>query len=754
MKTLIQPIATPLTLAYAPDSQSVDENPPAFTWLPAGNSELQYVLRIESTTLPSPLLFSGIRQNFFRPDSLLQPGDYRWQYARWDDKQQCIDSEWSPLRYFTLPAGLPAVPALQHQQRYAHCNMAHPRLWLDPTALEAFSTQVAEQPAFCQWQDFVTQSVLPWLTHPLISEPEPYPQNQRTATLWRKMYIDCQEVLYAIRHLSIAGRVLHNEEMLACAQRWLLHVAAWHCDGPTSRDYNDEAAFRVLAALAWGYDWLHERLSVTERAEVRQALTKRLYQVVNHINQQAKIHHFPYESHGVRAISSAIVPGAIALLGEVEEAEKWLDAAINYYEGVYPPWGGNDGGWAEGTHYWMTAMAYFTEAANLLKAFTGHDLYRRPFFMRTGDFPLYTKAPSTRRASFGDDSTLGDLPCLKLGYLLRQFAGVTGNPYYQWYFEEICRNDPGTERAFYNYGWWDFNFDTLQYLHDYPQITAQPPTDLPPLRYFPHVGWAAIQIAPHDPHHHIQLVAKSSAYGSLSHSHADQNAFLLHAYGEDLAIQSGDYGSFGSSMHLNWRRQTRSKNVLLIDGQGQYGGRDAAACIQASGKLTAREDATGTLIVEMDATAAYRPQVPTLLNYQREIHCVQQRYFIVVDRLQLAQESDFEWLLHTLSPCTLTGQHFHYQGTRANLSSEFIYCSSGSLALTNHRSFSGVAEEETQKITPQWYMAARSQRSKHHTLVTLLIPSPQAECYAVVSRIEEGHIVFTTETEAAYCLPL
>ena len=146
---------------------------------------------------------------------------------------------------------------------------------------------------------------------------------------------------------------------------------------------------------------------------------------------------------------------------------------------VYSPWGDSDGGWAEGPHYWMTGMAYLIDAANMLKAFAGIDLYKRPFFQNTGDFPLYTKAPDTRRATFGDDSTMGDLPCLKIGYNLRQFAGVTGNGAYTWYLDEVKRNDPGTELAFYNYGWWDLNFDELVYLHDFGAVTATSPSDLP-----------------------------------------------------------------------------------------------------------------------------------------------------------------------------------------------------------------------------------------------------------------------------------
>lgn len=94
----------------------------------------------------------------------------------------------------------------------------------------------------------------------------------------------------------------------------------------------------------------------------------------------------------------------------------------------------------------MTGMAYLTEAANLLKAFTDLNIYVHPFLQKTGDISLYTKARDTRWATFGDDATMGDLPCLKIGYNLRQYSGVTGNGAYQWYHDEIKRNDPGTRK--------------------------------------------------------------------------------------------------------------------------------------------------------------------------------------------------------------------------------------------------------------------------------------------------------------------
>ena len=143
-------------------------------------------------------------------------------------------------------------------------------------------------------------------------------------------------------------------------------------------------AYRVTNALAWGYDWLYDQLSDDERRLVRDALHERTRDIAEHAILNAKIHLFPYDSHAVRSVSLTLVPACIALLGEDEgengsgEARDWLNYCIEFLATVYSPWGDADGGWAEGTNYWMMGMAYLIEAANRLKSFAGIDLYQRP----------------------------------------------------------------------------------------------------------------------------------------------------------------------------------------------------------------------------------------------------------------------------------------------------------------------------------------------------------------------------------------
>lgn len=727
-KPLYQPHSSILTVQYEPNASTVlTENPPRFTWMAAQLEGGRYMLQISRTSSfagGETLEYGPIPYNLFTPDRVFEPGEYFWRYALLTEDGL---TEWSEVRSFTVPADLPETPLASREQRYGRVSAQHPRLWLQAAELAAFKAEVRRDPGYCGWNDFYEKSVLPWTRRPLIPEPAPYPENKRVAKLWRQMYIDCQEVLYAIRHMAIAGVVLEDRELLAKAKEWLLHAARWNTEGTTCRDYNDEAAFRIAGALAWGYDWLYGELTDEERSEVRRALLRRTEQVAFHVIERSKIHQVPYDSHAVRSLSSVLVPCCIAMFGEEEKAREWLDYTLEYFSAVYSPWGGSDGGWAEGPMYWTTGMAFVTEAANLLRKFNGFDLYKRPFFQKTGDFPLYAFSPDTLRASFCDQSTLGDPVSLKTGYNMRQFAGITGNPYYQWYFEQVKKIDTDSEMKFYNYGWWDFRFDEMMYRFDYPAVTAAPPTDVEPVKWFRDIGWVAMHHRMDDPAEHIMLLAKSSRYGSISHSHGDQNAFLLHAYGEPLAIESGYYVAFNSTMHMNWRKQTRSKNVILIDGKGQYAGTNKVLNMAASGTVEHAEARPGLGYVRMNATAAYQEHVPYLKKYVREIYFFQNSYFVVLDLVDLDQPGRIDWQFHTLYPMTLKGQTFTVNGRKAELDGLFVYSSSGDVSLSQSDTFTGVDYSEIEGLPNHWHLTASTREARSHRLATLLVPRKKGE---------------------------
>ncbi|NWL88890.1 alginate lyase [Paenibacillus sp. 79R4] len=727
---LYQPLSGDLTVQYQPDEETeIYENPPRFTWIPAKLEEDRYMLEISAApdfSQEHTRSYGPVSYNFFTPDAALSPGDYYWRYALIESTGE--RSDWSQVRRFMVPVGLPETPLASRVDRYVQAQTAHPRLWLQAHQLEAFRERIEHNAADAGWSEFYERSVLPWVSRDLIAEPKPYPGNQRTAALWRQSYLDCQEVLYAIRHLSIAAVVLKDEELFDQAKRWLLHAASWDPDGPTSRDYNDEAAFRIAGALAWGYDWLFEELSEDERGLVRNQLLRRARQVAVHVIERSKIHHVPYDSHAVRSLSSVLIPCCIALLDDEPEVREWLDYTVEYYYTLFSPWGGKDGGWAEGPHYWTTGMAYLTEALDLLRNFTGLDVFRRPFFQRTGDFPLYCYSPVTStRASFGDNSSLGDGFIKKAGYNMRQYAGVTGNGWYQWYYEQLKDRNPEADKMFYNYGWWDFHFDELLYRYNYPIVQAVEPEGIEPVKWFRDIGWVALHHRMHNPEEQITLIAKSSRYGSVSHSHGDQGAFLLHAFGEPLAIESGYYIAFNSSMHVKWRRQTHSKNAILIDNQGQFADMNKPLNIAARGEVEDAFHHKDYCYVRMNPTPAYLEHVPYLKQYKREIYFVQNAYFVIVDSIDLEQPGRVEWLFHTLYEMELKGQAFHVHGCKADMEGRFVFSSAGDLTLTQSDEFTGVDSAEIEGLARHWHLRAETPPAASHRIATLLVPKRHSE---------------------------
>ncbi|SOH95252.1 Heparinase II/III-like protein [Monaibacterium marinum] len=738
---LDEPKTGRLTIQYGPDAQSdITENPPRFTWLPVIEDEAKYVLRISQDPGyddAATTYYTQIPLNFFTPDATIPAGVHHWSYAVCDPKSGAATTAWSQTRTFTIADDLPETPLPSRTDRFANTTRAHPRLWLTPDRLDGFRKDVKADPDHCTWATFYDKSVLPWMDRDIIPEPAGYPNHQRVAPIWRQTYIDCQELMYAIRHLAVGGQVTQDQAMLDRAKEWLLSAADWNPTGTTSRSYTDEWAFRVNLALAWGYDWLYDQMDEDERTRVRTALLARTRETADHIIKHANIHLFPFDSHAVRAVSAVLIPAAIALLDDEPEAAEWLHYSVEFLYTVYTPWGDKQGGWAEGPHYWMTGMAYLIDAANLLKGYSGLDLYQRPFFQKTGDMPLFTKSPDTRRATFGDDSTMGDLPAVKIGYNLRQYAGVTGNGAYQWYYDEIKRTNPGTEMAFYNWGWWDFNFDELVYRTDFPIIEAQPPADDDKLRWFQGIGWVAIQQQMQDPDNHIQFVMKSSPFGSISHSHGDQNAFCLAAFGEDLAIQSGHYVAFNSTMHQNWRRQTISKNAILIDGKGQYAGKDKARAMTSTGKIEIAEDRDDHIFIRGDATAAYRTLSPEITSVTREVYFVHDSYFVIVDAIDAETPVSVDWLFHANAPMTLGDTTFRYSGQKAGFYGQVLWSEAGNPLITQETGFAGVNPAEIEGLPVSTCLKATYPKAIRHRIATLIVPYPLSAPRRVFSFLDD-----------------
>jgi acetyl esterase/lipase len=158
------------------------------------------------------------------------------------------------------------------------------------------------------------------------------------------------------------------------------------------------------------------------------------------------------------------------------------------------------------------------------------------------------------------------------------------------------------------------------------------------------VGWVSLHSALGKPDDDIHITFKSSPYGSFSHSHADQNAFILNAFGESLAINSAYREFHRSPHHQQWTWQTKSKNALLIDGLGQKS-QDKSA----RGEITRFEVSDRAVWTTGDATAAYQTgqkDADRVQRVTRDLVFIDKRYVVLRDRVVLKTPGKFSWLLH------------------------------------------------------------------------------------------------------------
>lgn len=741
MKPLPEIEASLLTIKYAPDQTAITENPPRFTWVPSSDKDIPYKLQIsrnEDFPDEQTETMEGLPYNFCTLNHTLEPGTYYWRYS--------IDSQdytYSRSRSFVVDENLPKTPLIERETRYQQAEAGHPRLWLNQSGLKHFQEQVEQHGDYCGFRDFYERSVKKYIGKPFIQEPAPYPDHKRVVHLWRENYTICQEAMYYVRCLSVAGRILKDETLIAQAKDCLLQLAAWDVQGTTSREYNDECSFRVVYGLAFGYDWLYDYLTETERELVRSSLFARMKEVAEHVMIHSRIHFSLYDSHAVRSLSSVLTPCCIAMLGECEEAKDWLDYTIEYFSVIYTPWGGMDGGWAEGAMYWTTGMAYVIDAINLIKNYLGIDLYKRPFFQKTGDFPLYCNPADTYQTSFCDQSNLGRYPGHKTAFNMRQYGGATSNPWYQYYYDKVFEREPEIDPSFFNTGWWDFGFDEMVYHHDYGQTRYEEKNPLSMVKWFQDIGWVAINKDYEDSDQHLFFLTKSSPYGCVSHSHGDQNSFLLFAYGEPLVVLSGYYIGFNTSMHRDWRRQTKAHNNILIRGTGQYAEMDKAKQLRAKGHICCVEETENYVYIREDATDAYKETVADIIEAGREIYFVDQTYFVIVDTIETKEPSDLDWRLHSLSPYEIGKHDFQVKRERAELRGSFIYCSSTVQGITQSDVFEGVAESEIEGLPKQYHLNMHTGNAKSHVIITLLTPVKAGEDIVVTAiKDDQGHDIY------------
>lgn len=497
-------------------------------------------------------------------------------------------------------------------------------------------------------------------------DPSPSKRTSDMADIWRAQQDVTGRMSGIAEAATLCWLVTGEEKYFAKAREILIATSAWHFapewkSGPVvgAADiyYNDEAHFRLWRKLPLVFDQLREKLTPEDRVTILAHFKTRGQRSVAWIAKQgdiSKVRRNSIESdlssHPIRFMPMTGLTG-LALWDDLPESQSWWDMAYRFYRDQFSPWGGDDGGWGEGSAYWRGTFEH-AGVQDALLALRDPIAYATPFWKNSPYFALYNVQPYLHTI-IGDASNAGrfNLEPATADYF-EHMARVQQNGFFRTYAalctdkraRPIDKGLSGVDRGYPTAA--EFllrNFITGAK----PLPPARPLSELPPQRYFADVGWVSLHSALGRPADDIQLTFRASRYGSFSHSHADQLGFILNAYGEGLAINSAYREYHNSPHHEQWTRQSRSKNVILIDGVGQL-----AKSKKATGRITRFETTARTTWTTGDATTAYQAaqkEAERVRRVTRDVVFVDQRYFVLRDRVVLAAPGTISWLLHAES---------------------------------------------------------------------------------------------------------
>lgn len=472
----------------------------------------------------------------------------------------------------------------------------HPRIYFTPESLDRLRRQ-AGAPAFAPLLADVRGRAaaaldrpMPAVTLPddLLLPGEPtwdqrYPRDERTFAAHERM-MQPLRALYGALPATAFVALLDGDR--AC--RDYAAAAMRHLTGLDLRKtsyLNTHQFHGVVPAVSLALDYLWDDLDAG-----RETIAAGLAARAREFHRHTVLNTFdnPLDSHSIVYGPPEMTVAALALYHHVPEAAGWLADVERFLEQAFPGYGGADGGWGQGFGY--VYSHYFQRMAHLLYAATGADHFDRPWGRNNGRHFLYFRPPWSTGPSFGDASYSAN-PAL-CRQIMGLYARVYGDPVYRWYAEQT---DAGGAPA----------GDPLAELSarliwpDPP--AAAPPADLPRSIHLADTGWVALHSDLTARDANVMLCFKSSRFGSFSHSHADQNSFVLEAFGRPLLIDSGFYPWYGSPHDLAWTRHTRAHNAVLIDDRGQ-----AVWRIDAAGRIIAFAAGPDFDYCAGDATAAYR----------------------------------------------------------------------------------------------------------------------------------------------------
>ncbi len=618
-------------------------------------------------------------------------------------------------------------------------SQEHPYLFLRKADLPALK-QKAASPEFAPLYRRLLERCDRWLELPPIEPPAvaSTAEDRSGRELSRARQAQGRIVSLAMAYL-LTGKTAYAErakkEMWSFTDVWKSWVDPFHGDA----EYFDLMAGELSFAFGVAYDWLYDALTDEERAKIRRAMIEHgmrryLFHTDLDRNPKARGRWWRGVNNWNAVCNGGALVGALALGKEYEQSEEVMARARKgmsfFFDHLKDP-----GGWDEGTGYWHYGFRYALMAYAALEApGRGDDgagasldvdgIFGRPGVRNTGYFPVYFCPGQVFCPSFGDSPGQGYDPVL---YLL---GARYKDDNFLWYADLHKPARPDSE------GWPDEAFVLL-----WRPAGIRPKADLAYAKVFEDIGWAVFV----DQWPQPQIIAGFKA-GDLgvSHTHLDNNAIQLWAYGDFLLVDfgSGIYNRryFGGDRWQFYEITTAGHNAVLINGKGQ--------APRTQGLMGRLSSDGGCSRLTGDATADYA--APEVRRAQRTILFCERRFFVLVDEVELQDPGTVQALWHAYTEPRLSQGKATFAGQKGAV--DMVW--QADTAVEARLEFDPGKATRSPNLKPDWRLEVRTGEAPHHTLVTLLAPRPARSPAAPLEVGRDAHGWRLRIGDAAYRLTL
>lgn len=637
--------------APAPEQgASVTVNPPSMVWRDDKTAQTYIVELSQSERFDNAVRVEEIAMPFYNHNAVLEPGQWFWRY--YVVREGGKVSEPSATRSFVVDAAAIQMPVPSVKELF-EVMPQHPRIFVTPETLPAFqqrrhhegkeaweALQVDANRALRGRNQIVGRKI-PLKDAKIVHSKDSKSHSWKEGDPVRRQVflLDEKGELFwlpenTIKHLggaaarldklSLAWQISGEERYLAAAREVIALIAPMRLDAHLSdaqRAEHDTVVYAYeqgLKAVALAYDRLYHQLSEAERNMMLEhvafhadAAGNWLFKGQIHLNYQ--------RSHEQQCMHNLLVT-VLAMANDSPRIDRWVRYIVPQYMNRIA-WTSEDGGYFEGQTYGHK-FAWILEGLAAVRSATGVDLFKKPEIYNAGSYWLYAMNLNYWFQNWGDNySLIWPHANPRDAYISAFLAAMNEDPYVKWYSQSVLTNPEVSP------------FDYISAT----DLPVRPPIDIAQARVFPQTGVVVAYNGLYD-HGSERIFFRSSPWGSHSHSHADQNGFVIHSGGEILAPDTGYYTYSGDTYHQQWSKSTFAHNSMLVDGKPQPLG------INSKGEIDTFFHGTRATYFVGDASEAYGKPLKTFL---RAVLYVRPATYVIYDELAAESPATYSWLLNT-----------------------------------------------------------------------------------------------------------